>query len=327
MLDSPQYDAGRPGRTRRLVLTIAPPLLAFLFLLLLYAVFRDRLPGRAYVSGWESRWAPGWGEWLRLLAFNTGVFGVVLLVMFRHYRRWPELQRWVATASVAVGVSMAAGNGLAVTALIDSAGPAAPPSWEAPAEIALTLLGGAAGWWLSGPLPPAPGARVAPPPGVPLLPLAPAQRAVYAVSAWHPRSLLEGAVMLAFAWFGLYNLSRSWQGTVLFLLMGLAAILSARTRLRIDGDGVEVSLPGLGGLRRAVPYEAVLFASVQSKASGGGLGMIGSSRGWGYVSGRGPVLALRLTDGREFLYSTRDAETAAALVNGALTRARGAAGC
>ncbi|WP_405395736.1 hypothetical protein [Microbispora hainanensis] len=156
-----------------------------------------------------------------------------------------------------------------------------------------------------------------PPLGVPLLPLAPGRRAVYAASAWYPRSLLLGAAMLAFGWFGLFNLA----------LMGLAAILSARTRLRIDGGGVEVSLPGLGGLRRVVPYDTVLFASVRPEASGRGLGIIGGSRGWGYVSGREPVLALRLPDGREFLYSTRDAETAAALVNASLARARGDAGC
>ncbi|MEN3536138.1 hypothetical protein AAH991_13565 [Microbispora sp. ZYX-F-249] len=323
----PQYDTGRPGRPRRLVLTLAPPVLALLGLLLLYAAFRDRLPERAYVSGWEPRWAPGWGKWLQSLALSIGVFEVVFLAAFAHYWRWPGLQRWTAATSVAVAVSIATGNGVGVTTLIDSAGPAALPAWEVPVEITLTLLGGAAGWWLSGPLPPAPGAHTAPPPGVPLLSLAPAQRAVYAVSAWHPRSLLQGAVMLAFAWFGFFNLSRSWQGAALMGLLGLIAVLSARTRLRIDGSGVEVSLPGLGGLRRAVPYDTVLFAAVRPKASGRGLGMIGGSRGWGYVSGRGPVLALRLTDGREFLYSTRDAETAAALVNGALTRTRGAAGC
>lgn len=49
-----------------------------------------------------------------------------------------------------------------------------------------------------------------PPLGVPLLPLAPAAWAVYAASAWYPRSLLLGAAMLAFGWFGLFNLSRSW---------------------------------------------------------------------------------------------------------------------
>ncbi|MEV4323676.1 hypothetical protein AB0J37_15710 [Microbispora rosea] len=332
MYDSPQHvgpqqDAGRPGRPRRLVLTVLPPLLALLFLLLLFAVFRDRLPSRAYVWGGEPRYAPGWGEWLRSLALSVGGFEVVFLAGFTHYWRWPGLQRWLVVCSVATSVSMAVGDGVAVAALIDSAGPATLPAWQVPAEIALTLLGGVAGWWLAGPLPPAPGARTAPPPGVPLLPLAPAQRAVYAASAWYPRSLLQGAAMLAFGWFGLFNLSRSWQGATLMALMGLAAILSARTRLRIDGSGVEVSLPGLGGLRRVVPYDTVLFASVRPEASGRGLGMIGGSRGWGYVSGRGPVLALRLTDGREFLYSTRDAETAAALVNASLTRARGAAGC
>ncbi|MGW5264377.1 hypothetical protein ACWEQG_25670 [Microbispora sp. NPDC004025] len=327
MYSPPQYDTGRPGRPRRLVLTLAPPVLAFLGLLLLYAVFRDRLPDRAYVPGQEPRWASDWGGWLRSAAFTVGIFEVVFLAAFTHYWRWPGLQRWTATTSSAVGVSMATGNCVAVVTLIDSAGPVALPAWEVPAEIILTLLGGAAGWWLSGPLPPAPGAYTAPPPGVPLLSLAPAQRAVYAVSAWHPRSLLQGAAMLAVAWFGFFNFARSWQGATLLGLMGLTAVLSARTRLRIDGTGVQVSLPGLGGLSRAVPYDTVLFASVRPEASGRGLGMIGGSRGWGYVSGRGPVLALRLTDGREFLYSTRDAEAAAALVNGALTRARGAAGC
>ncbi|MEV7806418.1 hypothetical protein AB0O28_26070 [Microbispora sp. NPDC088329] len=323
MHDFPQDDT---GRIRRLILITAPPLLAFLVALLLFAVFRDRLPGRAYVSGHAH--APGWGQWLRSMTFTVGFFEVVYLFLFTRYRRWPELQRWVAACSVALGVSMAAGNGVAVTTLIDSAGPAALPSWEVPAEIALTLLGGAAGWWLAGPLPPAPGTRAVPPSGVPLLPLTPAQRAVYAVSAWHPRSLLYGAALLAFAWFGAFNLSRSWQATVLLGLMGLVTSLSARSRLRVDGSGVEVSLPWLGGLRRAVPYDAVHFASVRQREQvvpPGGL--IGGSRGWGYVSGRGPVLALRLTDGREFLYSVRDAETAAALVNASLARVRGGAGC
>ncbi|WP_169982043.1 hypothetical protein [Microbispora sp. H10836] len=324
----PQYDTGRPGRPRRLVLTLAPPVLALLGLLLLYAVFRDRLPGRAYVSGWEPRWAPDWDDWLSLVAQYTGVIEVALLVGFAQYWRWPELQRWMAACSVAMGVSAATGNGVAMTALIDAAGPATPPSWKVPAEIVATVLGGAAGWWLSGPLPPTPWARTAPPPGVPLLPLTPAQRAVYAVSTWHRAPLLQGAALLALAWFWAPHFSSSWQPPTMAALLGVFLVLQTRTRLRVDGRGVEVSLPWLGGLRRALPYDAVLFAAVRSRGSGTGPGgLIGGSKGWGYVSGRGPVLALRLTDGREFLYSTRDAETAAALVNGALTRARGTTGC
>ncbi|MEO3874817.1 hypothetical protein ABGB18_39035 [Nonomuraea sp. B12E4] len=46
--------------------------------------------------------------------------------------------------------------------------------------------------------------------------------------------------------------------------------------------------------------------------------------GWRLVNGKGPVLALSLADGRWFIYSTKEAETAAALINGWLNRERGA---
>jgi hypothetical protein len=223
---------------------------------------------------------------------------------------------------------MAAANGFAVAALIDAEGPVPRQPWATPAEIALTLLAAVLGWWLAGPQPPAPPAAGTPPEDVPVLPLTSGQRAVYAVSTSQRMPLLQGALCLVVAWFWASHLSVPWQPATLAALLGVFLVLQARTRLRVDDRGVEVSLPWLGGLRRALSYDAVLFASARPRTSATGPGgLIGGSKGWGYVSGRGPVLALRLTDGREFLYSTRDAETAAALVNGALTRTRGAAGC
>ncbi|MEU6410673.1 hypothetical protein [Microbispora sp. NPDC046933] len=325
MYDVPQHDA---GRLRRLILTAAPPFLIPLVPLLLVVVFRDRLPDRAYVPDWAPDQASGWSQWLSTHIWPVGLFEVVYFSMFMHYRRWPELQRWVAAFSFGMSVAMAATSGFAVAALIDSDGPVPQPSWAGPAEVAIALLAGIGAWRLAGPLPPAPAAVGAPPPGVPVLPLAPGQRAVYTASTWQRLVLLQGAAFLGLAWFSAFNLSRSWPGTAMAGLVGVFLVLQARTVLRIDGRGVEVSLPWLGGLRRALPYDAVQFASVRPRGSRTGPGgLVGGSKGWGYVSGRGPVLALRLTDGREFLYSTRDAETAAALVNASLARARGAAGC
>ncbi|KAB8183752.1 hypothetical protein [Microbispora catharanthi] len=214
------------------------------------------------------------------------------VAMFMHYGRWPELQRWVTASSLAMGVSMGASNGFAVTALIDAEHPVPRQVWATPAEIA------------------------------------PSQRAVYAVTTWHRAPLLQGTAFLALAWFWAPDFSSSWQPPTMAAILGVFLILQARTRLRVDGRGVEVSLPWLGGLRRTLPYDAVQFASARPRGPGMGPGgLIGGGKGWGYVSGRGPVLALRLTDGREFLYSTRTADTAAALVNASLACVRGAAGC
>lgn len=321
----PHRDA---GWLRRLILTLASPPLILLVPLLLFAVFRDRLPHLAYVPGATGEHGSEWGRWLRMALFPIVFAEVVFVAMFTHYQRWPELQRLLAVFGFSQSVLAAAGNGVAVAALIDADGPASQPSWAIPAEIVLAVLAGIAAWRLSGPLPPTAPAYGTPPPDVPLLSLAPGQRAVYAVSGWNRLTLFQGAVFLALAWFSAPDFAERWQATTIAALLGIFLILQARSRLRIDGRGVEVSLPWLGGLRRAVPYEAVVFASVRKKTSGRGLGgMLGGSRGWGYVGGGGPVLALRLTDGREFLYSARDAEAAAALVNGTLTRMRAGTGC
>jgi hypothetical protein len=324
--DVPQHDA---GRLRRLILTAAPPFLIPLVPLLLVVVFRHRLTDQALnAAGWSPVLSAGLRRWWTDALFIAGVAEVAFVAMFMHYGRWPELQRWVTASSLSMGVSIAASNGFAVAALIDAEHPVPRQAWATPAEIALTLLAAVAGWWLAGPLPSVPRAAGTPPPGVPMLALTPDQRAVYAVSTWHRAPLLQGAAFLALAWFWAPGFSPFWQQPTMAALLGVFLVLQARTRLRVDGRGVEVSLPWLGGLRRALPYDAVQFASVRPRTSATGPGgLVGGGKGWGYVSGRGPVLALRLTDGREFLYSARDAEAAAALVNTTLTRMRAGTGC
>ena len=144
---------------------------------------------------------------------------------------------------------------------------------------------------------------------------------MFAVSTWSWRKLRKGTMILLFMVLAVSVGAGGWQGVVGLGLVAVFEMLQVRTRLQIDGTGVEVTLPWLGRLRRAVPYTACVSPR-SGPESGARLGLIGGSRGWGYVNGHGPVLALKLTDGREFLYSTRDAETAAALVNGSLNRAR-----
>ncbi|MEW9532927.1 hypothetical protein [Microbispora sp. NPDC049125] len=317
-------DPARPGRLRRLILTAAPPLLILVVPLLLTAVYGGRLPERAYVGSWARfpEYAPTWERWIGTHAYPFAIFTVWYAALFARYWRWPELQRWMAVISLALSVSTAASSAVSLATLIDASGPVPEPAWATPAEVLATLLAGAAAWLLAGPLPAAPVAHATPPAGVPVLALAPGQRAMYAVSTWSGRKLLQGALFLAAAWLGAFNFSDAWQGTALLALTGGLELLQARTLLQIDDRGVELTLPLLGRLRRLVPYATVRFAAVVPRASSSGLGLLGGRRGWGYVSGRLPVLVLKLTDGRDFLYSTRDAESAAALVNATLSRVR-----
>ncbi|MFC4534762.1 hypothetical protein [Sphaerisporangium dianthi] len=321
-------DPASPGRARRLVLTMAPPLLILLVPLVLTTVFAERLPDRAYVEGVTAQYAHPWDGWVRLHIQGVVLAEVWYVVLFVHYWRWPELQRWVVTAAFGVSVWPAAADAVNIVALLDATGPAPLPAWELPVELGAAALAGLAGWRLAGPLPSPPEAAAAPPPGVPLMDLAPGQRAVYTASTWSRRKLRNGAIWLAAAALTVFTFSTGWQGTAMLALTGAFEILQARTRLQIDDRGVELTLPWLGRLRRAIPFPAVRFAEVRPSASGQWLGLVGGERGWGYVGGPGPVLALLLADGREFLYSTKDAGTAAALVNASLNRARqGAAGC
>jgi len=317
-------DPAEPGRIRRLVLTAAPPLLIVAVPLLVLSLYGGRLPDHAYVKGWDdpSAYPSRWNGWTVNLIFSLVYFEVFSIGLFLRYWRWPELQRWLVTFSFACGVFVPLSGALETFMLFDATGPVPVPTGLIVAELALAALAGLLGRLLAGPLPAPPEASAVPPPQAPALALTPESRAMFAVSTWSWRRLWRGMGFLVLAVFLVSVGSDAWQGPVLVGLIALFEMLQVRTRLQIDGTGVGVTLPWLGGLRRTVPYTVVRFAEVRSDASNARLGLIGGARGWGYVNGHGPVLALKLTDGREFLYSTRDAETAAALVNGSLHRAR-----
>ncbi|MGV9325409.1 hypothetical protein [Streptosporangium sandarakinum] len=321
-------DPARPGRIRRLAVTVAAPLLVPAVSYPLVAWYGTRLPDRAYVGTWaeDPRYAPTWDGWVSGQVHMSFVQGAIWFLVFGCYWRWPDLQRWMATIAAASSAALAVSNTVRAALLIDAAGPVPQPAWLLFAEAAALACGGLLGRLLAGPLPSPPTTSAPPPPEAPAMALAPGQRAVFTASSWTKRQLLRGAVLITLSALALLVGTRTWQIPALMLLYGLFEALQARTSLLIDRTGLHVTFPLLGRLRRSVPYATVRFAEVRSGVSGAWLGLTGGSRGWGYVGGRGPVLALVLADGREFLYSTRDAETAAELVNGALARERQGAG-
>lgn len=152
--------------------------------------------------------------------------------------------------------------------------------------------------------------------------LGPFQRVMFVTSAWSTRRLLVAAVLGVVTALTVSNFPNVWQGTALLALWTIFEAAQARTRLQIDGSGITVRPSWLPVLRRTVPYSLVRFAEARSDAPSGRYKLDDDEAGWGVVSGKGPVLAVSLTDDRWFVYSTREAETAAALVNGWLSRHR-----
>ncbi|MFD1500667.1 hypothetical protein, partial [Streptosporangium lutulentum] len=187
----------------------------------------------------------------------------------------------------------------------------------------------------AGPLPPEPRAVTPPPPHAPSMPLAPYQRAVFTASAWSVRPLLVAVALTALImWVGVERYADGHDITLIgfagwYSMIGLVFPLfiaaPAYTRVQIDGSGVTVRVPMLPVLSRTVPYEGIRFAEVGSESPPGRYRLSDTDSGWGVVTGKGPVLVVSLADSRSFVYSTREAETAARLINGWLNRQRGGA--
>ncbi|MFG1942090.1 hypothetical protein [Nonomuraea sp. NPDC048826] len=317
-------DFAAPGRLRRLTLTIVPPLLVVVAPQMLVGRHGDELPARAYVDNWaaDAAHAPTWESWLAQQWLPLLLFEAALLVPFLCYWRLPRLQRGMAALASAVGASRAASVALSVTALAGAQGPVPAPPWHLPVEIAVTAVAVVLGYLAAGPLPEPPEATAVPGPEAPAMTLGPSQRVLFVTSAWSARRLVAAVALGALTVLSVGNGSGAWQGTALLGVWTVFQAAQARTRLQIDHTGLTVRAAWLPVLRRTVPYHLVRSAQADAQPPEGRYRLEDGGEGWGVVSGRGPVLVVRLGDDRRFVYSTREAEIAAALVNGWLTRQR-----
>ncbi|RSM50782.1 hypothetical protein DMA12_01120 [Amycolatopsis balhimycina DSM 5908] len=321
-------DGSGSGRLRRLVLTVAPMACAAAVPWLLVAAYGDRLPDRAYVDGWSrvgpeyAHLAPTWSSWSAGWLYGllwAALFGAV----FWRVRQWPHLQRVLAAGGGAAGTTAAVDAVCSVLSVLDvHSYPHQPMSWWYDAlPPVVGLLGGAVGWFLAGPAPALPEAAEVPAPNLPARRLGRAERAMFSEVVWSVKARVAGLVLLVCAPVEL--LTRYDAGTAVMLpALGLFMVLQAKARIRIDGDGVLVTLPLLGRARRRVPYEHVRQAEIAERAPAAGWGLTENKRCRGYVTGRGPAMILRLTGDRPFVVSLRDPVAAVALINGRLARER-----
>ncbi|MGP3959177.1 hypothetical protein ACTWPT_24535 [Nonomuraea sp. 3N208] len=317
-------DPAAPGRLRRLALTAVPPLLLLIVPMALVGLYGERLPDRAYVDNWAANpeYTLTWEGWISRHRSSLLLFEAALVIPFLRYWRLPQIQRGMVIFSFVVGASFSVSATLWVTTLVDAPGPTARPAWHLVVEIAASAVAAVLGYLAAGPVPSPPEATDTPPPDAPAMALGPYQRVLFVTSTWSARRLLVAAALGAVTALTLPIGSLTWQGTAWLGLWTILEAAQARTRLQIDSSGITVRASWLPFLRRTVPYSLVRFAEARSEPPSGRFKLDDSAAGWGIVSGKGPVLVLSLSDDRWFVYSTRAAESAAALVNGWLSRQR-----
>ncbi|WHT16116.1 hypothetical protein N8J89_23595 [Crossiella sp. CA-258035] len=318
---------GRVRRGWRLALVVFLQVVAAGLPALLVAAYRDRLPERAWVQGWARIWpehaqlAPGWDRWaagyLGCLAMAA-----ILLACFARYWRWAGPQRLVVAASWAVATQVASSAALVLASVLTAAPEIRPtPGWVNLVSLLLAPLGGLIGWLLASPLPrPAP-AAAAPPPHVERRQLTGTEQAMFSTTLWSARQLAGGGLLVAA---GVLPLLAHWPDPTLALplpVLGLLLSLQAKAKLRVDGDGITLAFPLLGGMRQHVGYREIRFAEVAGRRVSWS-GRVDNPRAWGFLTRSGPALVAHLADGRELVASPRDPAVAVALVNGQLDRAR-----
>ncbi|MCO1581893.1 hypothetical protein M8C13_39710 [Crossiella sp. SN42] len=144
---------------------------------------------------------------------------------------------------------------------------------------------------------------------------------MFSTTLWSARQLAGGGLLIAT---GVLPLLAHWPDPTLALplpVLGLLFSLQAKARLRIDGSGIILVFPLLGGMSQHVGYREIRFAEVAEQRLSWS-GRVENPRAWGFLTGSGPALVAHLTDGRDFVASPRDPAVAVALVNSQLDRAR-----
>ncbi|UED87053.1 DUF1648 domain-containing protein [Streptomyces profundus] len=297
----------------------------------------DRLPDRVATHFDGSGTADGFVS--RDLAVIGGLATLVLtgLVMVLSVR----LGRFAPPRPlVAVGAAVATVTGVLLTRTLivnaDLTDPAAAetPLWWLPLIFGLAALVGWGAWLLAGrggaSNEGAPWADAAETP-VPAMPLRDGENAVWSRSVGS-RALVAGAVLAALA--GVVPLAMGDWGPgfvvsmVAVLVIAVLVGACAAARVTVSERGVLVDLPLLPRPRVSVPMERVVDASVRQVrpvADFGGWGYRVRAGASGLVLRSGEALSVRLADGRAFVVTVDDAETAAALLNGLAERRRGGA--
>jgi hypothetical protein len=305
---------------RRGALTAAPFGMAAAVFVAVYLTSRDRLPQRVATHFSLTGKANGFMGQSAVLWSGVGLIAALGLLLTVLTLCAKDSAGSRLTTAIGIGTAVLIGC-LLVFAVLANTGAHDPaqvhlPMWPLAVMLLAGVAAGALTWWLldAGP-------HSAPAPSTPSLPLAQGE-----VAAWS-RTEVSRALLFTSGALGLAGVLAmgldTWQPGLLLLVVGLVSAASAAVRVTVDHRGLTVASTILPRPRLALPLGRIVDAgSVQ-------VGALGDFGGWGYrirpnrrgvVLRSGEGLAVRMATGREYVVTVDDSATAAALLNGLVTR-------
>lgn len=322
----PANDPPIPRQTARWVFALAPLVLAAVVPTVVIVAVADRLPEIADGTVYDQPWSH---SVLRLALLMAGAVAVAALIL--RLKLSPSRPLAQLTAACWMGGVMTTGSSLALIAR--NLDPDSRPWWTVTPVAVLGIAGAAvlAGWVASRGVPglaEAPRSTAA----APRMDLAPHERATWNRSVFSWRTLGGYAVLLLVGVWSVIAPWVEWPSTraTLGLLVAAYALIRMTTawaRVQVDERRVVVVQPLSGRTMAAVDLGDVVEAGsrpVRDELDGRPFGVFDGNQGFGYrARPSGEMVALRLTDGREFVVTVDDAATAAALVNTLLDRREG----
>lgn len=312
---------------RRILVALAPPVLAAAAVLATFLSVRDRLPGRMAVHIGAGGGADGFSGQGAFLATALGVLigtGALFGALAYWIRTTPGVQRVLAV----IGGTVAVPTGWLVVAVllantdVDDASSVTLPGTQAAFAFGAAALYAALGWLICGRA-----EEVETVSG----PTADAERLTLAdseIAGWTrvagSRVLPVTGVLVAAAGI-VIGFTTGWVPALPLLITGVPMALLTGARVTADRRGITVTPSLTPWPRLNVPLQRIAEAghrTVNPMRDFGGWGYRARPGASGIVLRSGDAISARLTTGSEFVVTVDDAATAAALLNTLADRER-----
>ena len=311
---------------RRVILTVAPPLLVLGATGPIYASLAHRLPERLATHFGPGGAADGFTTPDHFVSSSSLVLGVLsaLLVVFVVLTRTnPRGQRFLVAGSFVLSAMMGLMYGMVALSNLDVTDPtsARAPGWLLPLTLLVAAAAGTMGYLLAGHVP-NPERTEPVPHDVPRIALAEEERASWSQAVVTRSTLLAGVVVVVFG--VAQTVAFGWE-SVFVTLPGLILIAASSIRVIVDARGLTLRPSLIPWPRKRIPLSEIMVVHVQDinpRKDFGGWGYRSKGTASGLVVRTGEAIVVELTDNGTFVVTVDDAHTAAALLNTLAERAR-----
>ncbi|MER8046825.1 DUF1648 domain-containing protein [Streptomyces sp. NPDC094032] len=305
------------------LLAALPFVLALAIDLLLFALWRDRLPDRLATHFGADGRPDGFtatGGYLVIAPVLLLGLGTGWTLLVRRGALWGA---WATAGFTGALLALLLRGNLDVTDPAEARMPLAVLT----VALAVAALVALAGWGLTRFTPEEPVREVPVPDGAPRLDLGAGELAGWARGAGSvPLTALGAAFLLAVL---VVPFFAPWPYALIPLAVGVPGTVLSRVRVSADRRGLTVRPALVSRPRLRVPLDDITGATtrdIDPLADFGGWGYRVRAGASGVILRSGPGLVLRRRDGRELVVTVDDAETAAGLLNALVERQGNAPG-